>query len=202
VALALPLLNKDKRRGRYCLLITDGYGSHLTFDLVLLVSQLDIIILLLPPHSTHLTQPLDLVCFAIEKHYHGKAIDDYVRHGKDAFTKMTFLQVLQQIRKLSFTKGNIFSAFRRAGIIPLNPDIVIEGLNKILARKSQAKEIKGRIYGYEKDELGRSLYIPASNKPKCHIPVALKNRFINTSNNTSNPWEVMPKDLVEVEVLY
>lgn len=165
---------RKRQRGRYRLLIFDGHGSHCTYEFLSVASQLDIIVLCLPPHSTHLTQPLDLVCFSIEKHYHSKAIEEHVRHGKDTFTKQTFLQVLQQIRKLTFIKANIMTAFTRAGIQPFDPRIILDGLSLILGKKKHSKDVKGRIYGHDVDEIGRPLKVPASNEAQSRYVVTKK----------------------------
>lgn len=52
---------KKYRKGRYTLLICDGYGSHLTFEFVQFCKKNNIIIFFLPPHTSHFLQPLDVV---------------------------------------------------------------------------------------------------------------------------------------------
>ena len=49
--------------GLYRLLILDGYGSHLTYEFWSYAKEHKIILFHLPPHSTHLTQLLDMTCF-------------------------------------------------------------------------------------------------------------------------------------------
>jgi len=45
------------------MLIMDGYGSHLTLEFVDYCQNNNIIPFCLPPHLTHLLQPLDVVVF-------------------------------------------------------------------------------------------------------------------------------------------
>ncbi len=45
----------------------------------------------LPPHSTHLTQPLDVSCFQPFKHYHAEAIDNAMRSGEGDFGRLELL---------------------------------------------------------------------------------------------------------------
>jgi hypothetical protein len=52
------------------LLIMDGHGSHLTFEFMDICKEANIILFLLPLHSTHLLQPLDIGIFQGYKHYH------------------------------------------------------------------------------------------------------------------------------------
>ena len=52
----------------------------------------------LSPHSTHLTQPLDVGCFQPFKHYLAEAIDNTTRLGEGDFGKLEFLAKFQTIR--------------------------------------------------------------------------------------------------------
>jgi hypothetical protein len=54
---------KPKARRKYCLLIVDGYGSHLTQDFIEYCYYNWIVLAVLPPYSTQTLQPLDVVCF-------------------------------------------------------------------------------------------------------------------------------------------
>ena len=46
------------------LLITDGHSSHLNIDFLDLCERLNIVVCILPPHSTHRLQPLDVGIFS------------------------------------------------------------------------------------------------------------------------------------------
>lgn len=48
---------------RLVLLINDGHSTHISFNLVLKAKNENITILKLPPHSSHLFQPLNLTLF-------------------------------------------------------------------------------------------------------------------------------------------
>jgi len=54
---------KAKARRSYRLLIVDGHGSHVTKDFIDYCDQNKILLAILPPHSTHTLQPLDVVLF-------------------------------------------------------------------------------------------------------------------------------------------
>ena len=58
---------KGRTTRKYCLLILDGHGSHLTPQSDEICSQNDIIPICMPPHSSHLLQPPDVGCFAPSK---------------------------------------------------------------------------------------------------------------------------------------
>ncbi|SJX61634.1 related to transposase [Sporisorium reilianum f. sp. reilianum] len=54
---------QQKAQGRYRLLILDGHGSHVTADFIQQAWESCIVCLCLPPHATHLLQPLDVSIF-------------------------------------------------------------------------------------------------------------------------------------------
>lgn len=126
---------KKKSKGKYRLLILDGYGSHHTFEFVTYAEQNDIILFGLPPHLTHLLQPLDVVVFQPLKHWHSQAIDLLVRDGVEQITKVEFLQIIQDVRKKAFKESTIRSAFEKTGIWPFNPAIIIDHIKELHPRE-------------------------------------------------------------------
>jgi hypothetical protein len=48
------------RVGKYCLLVLDGHGSHLTPAFDQLCEENQIIAICMPLHASHLLQPLDV----------------------------------------------------------------------------------------------------------------------------------------------
>ena len=113
--------------GEYRMLIMDGHGSYIYSEFADRCEQLKIIPFLLIPHTTHICQPLDVVCFQPLKHYHGQAIDRAVRdYGDMTFNKVEFLATFQDVRKQAFTSSTIISSFRATGLIPYDPDRVLD----------------------------------------------------------------------------
>ena len=86
---------------------------------------------ILPPHSTHLTQPLDVGCFQPFKHYHAEAVDAAVRLGSSDFDRLDFLAAFNWIRSQTFTTSTITSAFRKTGFVPYNPEVVLEKVRNL-----------------------------------------------------------------------
>ena len=89
-----------------------------------------------------------MVCFQPYKHYHGEAIDEAVRTGDTRFSKTEFLAYLPRIRQQTFKKSTILSAFRKTGIIPLNPAVVVSPLTE---KQTQERRALG-IQCYEEDQ--------------------------------------------------
>ena len=117
--------------GAWRLLILDGYGSHLTFEFFTFAKEHKIELFRLPPHSTHLTQPLDVGCFQPYKHYHAEAIDELVRAGGVDFDKLDFLSIFQDMHDRTFTKSTILSSFKKTGLVPYDPDVVFQKITAV-----------------------------------------------------------------------
>ncbi|KJZ68936.1 hypothetical protein HIM_11679 [Hirsutella minnesotensis 3608] len=116
------------------LLILDGHGSHHTRQFIEYCDNHNIIPFGMPPNLTHVLQPLDVVVFQPLKHYHAKALDVMVRDGLVNITKLEFLSCIQQVRLQAFKESTIRSAFRKTGIFPFNPQVVLQCLEARQAR--------------------------------------------------------------------
>ena len=69
------------------------------------------------PHTTHLLQPLDLVCFQPYKSFHVETVGVAARTGCLDFE---FLAALSTIREQAFKRTTVLSAFRQTGLILLS----------------------------------------------------------------------------------
>ena len=84
----------------YRLLVLDGQGSHLTAYFDRLGSETDIIPICMPPHSSHLLQPLDVGCFAPLKSAYRGMMEAKARCNIKHIDKHDFLEV-----DLALTRG-------------------------------------------------------------------------------------------------
>jgi hypothetical protein len=114
----------------------DGHDSHNTTEFLDFCKDHKIITLCMPPHSSHLLQPLDVGCFAPLKRAYSTEISDLVRCHINHITKEEFLPAFKAAYDKAITKNNIQGAFRGAGLIPFNPDCVIEKLDVVLRTPS------------------------------------------------------------------
>ena len=120
----------SKRQGAWLLLIIDGFGSHMTIPFFELATANNIVLFRLPAHSTHLTQPLDVGVFQPFKHYHTEAIDRAVRLGDCQFGKLEFLAAFQGFRNETFKPSTIRHAFKSTGIVPFDPNVVLDKIRE------------------------------------------------------------------------
>jgi DDE superfamily endonuclease len=135
----------SKRRvGRWRMLIFDGFNSHTAERFIQQCWSSHIVPWALPPHATHLLQPLDVVCFQPLKHYHRKAIDSALRVGIFNFNRLEFIAAFQDMRKQAFKPSTICSSFEATGLIPFDPDKVVKPLEE-RQRREQSEEIEDII---------------------------------------------------------
>jgi hypothetical protein len=83
----------------------------------------------MPPHSSHLLQPLDVSCFAVLKRLYGRQIEELMRRGVNYIDKSDFLMAYLIVRKETFSPENARSGFSATGILPYDPDRVLAKLN-------------------------------------------------------------------------
>jgi hypothetical protein len=118
-----------RTKGVYRLLILDGHGSHGTPEFDLFCQEHSIITLCMPPHSSHLLQPLDVGCFAVLKRSYGRQIEGYMRNGVNHIDKPDFLRAFKTARTEALTLANINSSFAATGLVPYDPDKVLSKLH-------------------------------------------------------------------------
>jgi hypothetical protein len=118
----------DLPAGQYYLLLMDGYDSHLTYSTLKFCEQQKVIVFLLPPHTSHFLQPLDVSVFQQWKHQHALVLDQNVRQGTGPLDKNSFFAYIKQIRDNTLTERVIKAGFRKCGYFPFCPRIVLEQL--------------------------------------------------------------------------
>jgi hypothetical protein len=119
---------KSKTIGTHRLLVLDGHESHNSAEFNQLCEEKKIITLCMPPHSSHLLQPLDVGCFAPLKKAYGCQAENLMRNHINHIDKTSFLSSFIAAYKAAMTKSNILGGFRGAGLAPLNPETVISKL--------------------------------------------------------------------------
>jgi len=119
----------SRTKGKYRLLILDGHGSHLTAQFDQICEKNNIIAICMPPHSSHLLQPLDIGCFAVLKRSYGRLIESKMRVRINHIDKLDFLEAYPSARIEAFKSETIKNSFAAAGLLPFNPDRVLLNLD-------------------------------------------------------------------------
>ena len=113
------------------LLVLDGHSSHVNWEFIEKCDQNRVILGVLPPHSTHRLQPLDLKIFSPMSTAYSNEIDALIQSsaGFSRMTKRSFWKLFRIAWKKAVTPANICSAFAAAGIYPLDPSIVLNQIS-------------------------------------------------------------------------
>lgn len=99
----------------------DGHASHITSDLVKLARDNNIILFKLPPHTTHVLQPLDVSVFKSVKAKWKEVLNNFFQaNGFSNITKQNFPPLIKAVVEQSFKSENVRSGFETSGLFPLN----------------------------------------------------------------------------------
>ena len=124
--------SRNIRKGAWRLLIMDGHGSHHTREFLEYCDAHNIIPFGLPSHTTHLLQPLDICVFQPLKHWRSEAVNEAIQNGDETFSKVEFLAAFNTFRAKAFKSTTITSAWRKTGLIPYNPEVVLQKVRESL----------------------------------------------------------------------
>ncbi|CAK8684407.1 unnamed protein product [Clavelina lepadiformis] len=109
------------------LLILDNHASHLNLPAIEFARQNGIIMLSIPPHTSHRLQLLDRTFFGPLKTYYNQAIDHWMvtNYGKRVQSSQVCGFFCTAYSKAA-TVQKAVNGFKSAGIMPFNPDIFDE----------------------------------------------------------------------------
>jgi hypothetical protein len=119
---------RPSQAGSRRLLVLDGHGSHMTANVIAFCMENEIDLLVLPPHCSHILQPLDVSIFAPLKRALAIETDSVARLDPGRVARTEWTQMYIRAREKAFTSGNIVSGWKATGLQPLSP---IEVLSKL-----------------------------------------------------------------------
>ncbi|XP_063952094.1 uncharacterized protein LOC129254701 [Lytechinus pictus] len=117
----------EHRRGpeEYAILLYDGHKSHIGIPLIEEARKNNIILFLLPPHTSHLLQPLDVGCFGpMKQHYNYQCASFLAEHPGEVVSRFSLTKLMSAAYLKSMTAKNLQAAFKKSGIYPYNRDAV------------------------------------------------------------------------------
>jgi len=120
---------KARTKGAYRMLVVDGHESHKSAVFEEFCHDNKIATIGMPPHSSHLLQPLDVGCFGPLKVAYGRAMEDFIKVHITHITKTEFLIAFKAAHFAAMTEKNIQGGFRASGLYPFNPECVISKLD-------------------------------------------------------------------------
>jgi hypothetical protein len=109
-------------RRDYQLLIVDSHGSHLTMDFINYCDNYWILCAILPPHSTHTLQPLNVVMFKPLSSSYSNELTSYLHQsqGLVPIKKEDIFLLFWRAWHTSFRKELIVKSFAATGIWPMD----------------------------------------------------------------------------------
>ncbi|KAJ3494531.1 hypothetical protein NLJ89_g10787 [Agrocybe chaxingu] len=117
-----------KVAGEWRLLLVDGHNSHYTLGFLQHAHLNQIIILCYPAHTTHIYQGLDVIIFAVLKHFLSKEQDKWLCDKGKKIDKTNFLSIYGQAHVHALSRESILAAFHKTGVHPFNPDVITENM--------------------------------------------------------------------------
>ena len=107
------------------MLLLDRHSTHNQPEVICFAREKDIIIVCLPPHTTHEAQPLDCGVFSPLKAQWGRVAHDFLQSnpGK-VITKFNFSALFIKAWVNAVTPVNVISGFKTCGIYPFNPSAI------------------------------------------------------------------------------
>jgi hypothetical protein len=109
------------------ILCFDGHKSHISNELIDLALANNIRLNLLPPHSSHEWQPMDVGVFGPAKDAMKKIVTQfYVTTRCNKITKAHFTHLMSLLNKVAFHPDHIVARFRKSGLYPLSKELITE----------------------------------------------------------------------------
>ena len=111
------------------MLILDRHDSHISIKFDEYCKAHNIVAIRLSPHSSHLTQPLDIACFGVLKCNYRYELDVFIKAHITYITKTEFFIAFQEAYQKTITKKNIKARFSSTGLVSYNPQAVLSKLD-------------------------------------------------------------------------
>lgn len=109
------------------LLIMDNHNSHVSLEAIKLAKENNVVLLTLPPHTSHKLQPLDRTVYGpLKTHYNNACKTWLTNHPGQRITIYDVSEILGQIYHLAFSSKNCVSGFKATGIFPYDENIFID----------------------------------------------------------------------------
>ena len=119
----------------------DGHESHVSAEFQAFCKKKKIITVSMPPHLSHLLQPLDVRCFSLLKRAYSREIEGFMKSLVNHITKAEFLIAFQAAYTKVFTPDNVKAGFAGAGLVPLDPERVLSKLDMKLSTPSPSSSL-------------------------------------------------------------
>lgn len=118
------------RKDEYVLLLLDGHKSHVAVDIIEWAQERKVILHILPAHTSHILQPLDVGCYGPLQRIYDNECHKSMRANHSVITRYNVCELGCKAYQKALSPENLQSAFRKTGIFPLTIDIINKDLLK------------------------------------------------------------------------
>ena len=174
---------------RPVLLLYDGHSSHVSPNVINWARSNNIILFVLPPHTSHLLQPLDVAVFGPLKKFYNHECAIFMRYnlGK-TINKYYVAELGSKAYTKAMTPANIQAAFKKTGIFPFNTQVV--EAHKLYPAEAfrEVKSIeKVKALKKGKEEVEKFLKEKTDQMQKCEVASFDKKTKIEISHRSKKP---------------
>ena len=193
--------------------IMDGFSGHISLSVLEEARKNEIILVKLPPNSTHYLQALDVAVFGPMKKIWGNITRKFYRQSQNkSITKSVFPVLLSSLMERMHEEGtaNLVSGFRATGVWPLDKEHVLKRLEKKHGIKSDinikteeekppTSNSKPSLIEVEHDQVKETKEEkPSSSKSKPNL-IEVRHQDKDIKVEEENPSSMKPKPrIIEV----
>lgn len=121
---------KETANGKPRVLISDGFATHETLEILEFCFANNIILCRLSSHTSHKLQPCDISIFGPLKTAYRDQVERLNRGGVNTVGKQHLTYLYKPARDKAITKRNILAGWAAAGLFPFNPERVLRDMPK------------------------------------------------------------------------
>lgn len=185
------------------ILIGDNLSFHLSLDLIKLCHEHQIIFVFLPANSTHLTQPLDVAFFRPMKIAWRNIVCQWKRAAdgrkQSSIPKGCFPSLLPKLidHLKENAKNNVLAGFRKTGISPFNPVVVLSRLPGSVRVFHEPEIINESVLETLKEMRGTMNIVEPKRKRKLEVEagrsVSFDESYVKNEIANKKPKKIKPK---------
>lgn len=107
------------------ILLFDGHKSHVTVPVILWAKQHNVVLFVLPAHTSHILQPLDVGCFGPLQRIYNSECHKFLRNSPASqITRFNVCALVCSAYSPALSVTNLRLAFKKTGIFPFNPAVI------------------------------------------------------------------------------
>ncbi|XP_053391918.1 uncharacterized protein LOC128554649 [Mercenaria mercenaria] len=112
------------REGQKLLVLLDGHRSHVSVGLCEWARDHGIVLFILPAHTSHILQPLDVSCYGPFQRMYDAACHKLMRQTTSVISRYNVCEIACKVYSKALSTDNVQSGFKKTGICPFNSDAV------------------------------------------------------------------------------